>query len=571
MIDRRAFLSGLAAAGALAGLSGCSMRPSATHKGTDAVPVSWVRYRIGRPAAIDPALIADEAGCVVALQLFDPLLRFDYESVALKPCAATIYRVADDARSVTFTLAEGATFSNGEAVTSASFKRAWERVVRPLSDEKDEGLEEDAADLDGAYAPHSPSAPLLELVDGYDALYRGRASELAGVRCPDDRTLVVELTEPDAEWVYTVAHPALSPVPQAALDDPEAFAEKPIGNGSFKMKRAWDGKREIRLTANKDRALGAASVEGVLFALEDDTLAAYKQFRAGNLDVCDVPIDQYKDAQDTAGVADDGRTMRPGSGVVHVDEPALIYLACNASAAPLDNTAVRIALSYAIDRETLAKKTLKYSVVPAAGPVPPCIAGDDATAWAACSYDPDRAMELLGAPYPADGAGERGLTFTLLYRKGGVQEHIADQIKEDLAAAGVDLKLKALEADELALRRDEGDYECLLETCAPTRPTPLAFAELMGEGERSAALPDAVAVDEGEDTQPTVTGMLDQARATVSVAERLDVCSQVFQLASEGMSIIPLAHPAHTKVASERIELMVVEPDGTPDLAHAKK
>lgn len=579
MIDRRTFLSGFAAAGTLAGLSGCMTQPTEAHKGANAVPVSWVRYRIGKAGAIDPMLIDNEAGRVVVSQLFDPLLRFDFASGELTPRVATSYQVAEDARSVTFSLAEGVTFHNGDPVTSVSFKRAWERLVRPQPGAEVEGSSDDAVGEDGAYALHNPLTHLLELVDGYEALHRGGASELVGVRCPDDQTLVVELTEPDAEWVYTVAHPALSPVPQRAEDDPETFANNPIGNGPFKMKRAWDGKEEVRLTAYADYAFGKASVEGALLTMEDDTQAAYRQFEAGNVDVCDVPVDQYKNVLDTFGAAEDSCTMTLGAGVARCDEPTLVYLMCNTQVAPLDNAALRTALSYAIDREALADKTLKGSAVPATSPAPPCVARGEIPAWPACSYDPDYAAELFEQAYSAEPDEKRDISLTLLYRKGGVQEYVAEQIKEDLAVVGITLKLQALEAGELVQRYYEGDFECALATWAPTRPTPLAFVEPLLEGERD-SLPEINDVEEGqsiaasslnEEGQPAVTSLFDQARATTDASARHDLCAQALQLASERMAVIPLVHPVHTKIASERIGRLAVDANALPDLAHAQK
>lgn len=574
MIDRRTLLRGMAATGALAGLTGCMGQPSSSHKGADAVPVSWVRYRIGSFVSIDPLHVADEAGRVAVSQLFDPLLRFDYATKTLAPCAAVSYVVAPDARSVTFKLTADATFHNGEAVTSAAFKRAWERLVRPLATDADgEPIEADtdeAGDADDVEVPHSPSARLLALVEGFDALYRGAASELAGLRCPDDQTLEVHLTKPCAEWAYLAAAPALAPVPQAATEDPASFAARPIGNGPFKMKQALKNKREIRLTACKDYVGGEPSVEGVLLAAEGDTEAAYKRFRTGDVDVCDVPVGQYRDAQDTAGISEDGCTMSPGAGVIHSDEPALLALRCNTRVAALAGVAVRTAVSHAVDRETLAEKTLKYSAVPASGLVPPCVG--DAPAWAACPYDPERAEELLQGVYPADESGARKLAFTLLYRTGGVQARVAEQIKGELAAVGVTVRLKEAEADEFAELCAAGDYECALISWAPARPTPLAFAEVLTEGGAVAALATGEGAQVTSEGEPVaVATLLEEACATVDAAKRDELCTQALQLASEELSVIPLAYPAHTEVASEHIEHLTIAPDAIPDLAHARK
>lgn len=563
MIDRRTLLSGMAAAGALAGLGGCSFGSTQTSKGADAVPVSWVRYRIGTPAAIDPLYVADEAGRIVVSQLFDTLLRYDFDTNELTPLAASAYQVSEDARTITFTLVSGATFHNGEAVTSASFKRAWERLVRPLPVAGEESAAASSAAEDAA--SYSPSAHLLRHVAGYDALRHAEASELVGLRCPDDRTLVVELTEPYAGWPAIAACPALAPAPQAAVDDPEAFATNPVGNGPFKMKRAWSDKDDIRLTANHEYVLGEPSVDGVLFVTEPDTLTAYKQFQAGDIDVCDVPVDQYDEAEDASGVAADGRTMEPGARLIHSDQPALVYLACNTTIPSLTDATVRQALSQAIDRETLCDKTLKYTFAPATSPVPPCVSAGTVGSWPACAHDLDRAIELLNGVYPVDEAGERELEITLIYRKGGVHKRIAEQVVSDLSAAGCTVRAQELEAADFHERFEAGDFELALTTWAPADVSLDAFAyPLLYSGESTSQHRSVYSKAELDE-------VLVQSRSTVDDAARRDLCAQALGAAAEEMPSIPLLYPAHTKVASSRITHLALAPDARPDLAHAQK
>ena len=177
MIDRRAFL-GAAACGVMGlGLSGCSQVEGGDAGSSDDVPPSWVTCRIGKPSAIDPLLVSDRFGLQVLHALFCPLTRI-VDGVAT-PAAARSITVSDDARTFTFSLVEGATFHNGESVTASCFKRAWERLVKPMSDDTDEDRTHKE---NGGEGPRSRWGSLLSAIDGYDALSGGRASELVGLR-----------------------------------------------------------------------------------------------------------------------------------------------------------------------------------------------------------------------------------------------------------------------------------------------------------------------------------------------------------------------------------------------------
>ncbi len=113
-----------------------------------------------------------------------------------------------------------------------------------------------------------------------------------GLRCPDDLTLEVSFTRQNASFPTLASHPALGPVPSSADVDPEGYASKPVGNGPFKLKRAWSqGDADIRLARFDGCSTTPALAEGLLFSIQGDVASAYNQFLAGNLDICDVPVD----------------------------------------------------------------------------------------------------------------------------------------------------------------------------------------------------------------------------------------------------------------------------------------
>lgn len=573
MIDRRAFL-GAAACGVMGlGLSGCSQVEGGDAGSSDDVPPSWVTCRIGKPSAIDPLLVSDRFGLQVLHALFCPLTRI-VDGVAT-PAAAHSVTVSDDARTFTFSLVEGATFHNGESVTASCFKRAWERLVKPMSDDTDEDRTHKE---NGGEGPRSRWGSLLSVVDGYDALSGGRASELVGLRCPDDLTLTVSLTEPQAAFASIVSHPALGPVPASAEDNPVMFSEQPMGNGPFMLDRPWKRKGDIRLTRFDGCAYGASLVDGVLLAIHDDTVAAYNHFQAGVLDICDVPVDQLKDAEDARGISSSVGTMKPGERFVQGPEAGLTYMVCNTRVAPFDNAAFRRAISCGIDREALCKKVLNYSAAPAMSPVAPCVG--EAVSWEACAFDADRALELIeglsaqeredeaqqtmGSAEESKDAPEMtaeplNLDFTLTYREGGVQGRIADQIASDMSDLGLTVKTAALATEDLAESLDKGDYACCLVTFDPTADTiDTVVSQLLGTTSERGSW----AGYEDDALTAALTTMAEERDAT----ERTERAREALVLASEAMPMIPLVHPAYAKVASDRVQMANVLPNGLVDL-----
>lgn len=595
MIDRRTLLGGAAGIAAGMGLSGCGRAGRGSVTSAEDAPATWLTVRVGVPQAIDPLLVSDRAGLQVLHALFCPLTRI--EDGRAVGNAARSFEVSKDARTVTFHLVEGATFHTGGVVTASAFKRAWERIVKPL--DQDERSGKDKRDEDAEEFAHSRWAELLSAVEGYEALHEGRASELVGLRCPDDNTLVVTLSRPFAGFAEVASHPALGPVPASADQDPEAFAAQPVGNGPFALKEPWDGKAGLALARFDTCAYGVAHVEGVQFVIAGETVSGYHQFQAGNLDICDVPVDQLEDAEETAGTSANAFDMYPGERLVHGAEPGLTYLVCNTRVSPFDRAEFRHAVSCAIDRETLCRKALNYSAEPAWSLVAPTVG--EMPAWEACTFDAERAVEQVEAlrseavdaaetgADPAMGSAEADgsvgaagsatapegsensaaaesaaepleLDFTLLRRKGGVQGHIADQVTADLKDAGVTVKTEALDASDLLERLSQGEFSCAVVTCDPVAATPTATVEaLFGASAGRAAWSG---LDAGERS-----AAVDAVEAAADDASREERVREVVALAGESLDVIPLVHPAYTKIATERVSHARVDPWGAVDCA----
>jgi peptide/nickel transport system substrate-binding protein len=123
----------------------------------------------------------------------------------------------------------------------------------------------------------------------------------------------------------------------------------------------------------------------------------------------------------------------------------------------LQNATVRRALMLATNRPYIINTLLQGQAVLADGPILP-------QSWAyfddteRSEYDPDESISLLkaeGYVIPAEGGEIRGkdgalLTFTMLHPNDTVHARIAEMIKEQWAAIGVQVQLQGVPYDQLA-------------------------------------------------------------------------------------------------------------------------
>lgn len=509
-------------------------------------------FGIVTPTCIDPYGICEPGGLQVASQLFDPLMRFDYELGVLSCCAAERVEAADDSRTFTFTLRD-ACFHDGAPVRAVDFKRAWERVVRP---------DEDTESLMGP----SRAAFLLSLVEGYADFRDGSASELAGVACPDDRTLVVSLAAPYADFPAVVADCRLAPIPAAISDNPAGFARMPIGNGPFMLAEAFgEQAASIELVPFTEHADAPLGVDRVSFALHDRIIDAYRAFEAGDIMVAPCPVENVDaNAADWKTTDDERLELTARRRTVLASEPLVSYLVCNTSAKPLDKPGLRYAISMAIDREALVRSVFRDVRMPAGGIVPPMVPGYRDDSWPYADYDPQAASELLDTLYPRDADGERDIQLTLTYCADGGQHNAVEAIVADLAAVGITCTPEAVGFDDLHQRLAEGNFQLgrvdrTIDFMSMDNVLyPLFHSSNIGVSNYARYADDQV--DE----------LLEEARSQDRDSERIEILQRVEDIVAGDCPVIPYLFGARAHVGARTVERLPFDATGVARIAKAE-
>ena len=445
-----------------------------------------------------------QQGMVMALQdyivcpaLYDSLTSWDPLTSAVRPAVATSWSANAKATVWTFHLRHGVRFSNGKKVQARDFKYAWEWLVREAA----------------------PQNYLLANVKGWAAMQAGHSAHLSGVSAPSTYTLTVTLAHADADFATEVGQPGLAPVPYGALDTEaqrKSFANKPIGDGPFKMAKPWAHGKGIEMVANANYYGTKPHIAGISFRVEPSASAAYAAFVAGKLDYCEVPHDQLSAAIASYGQSTDGYTAEPGHQVLTGAEQSIFTLAMNTKKGPLAKADVRRAISLAIDRASLCA-SLSSAAVPADDYVPPTVPGYQAGSWPYATYDAAlAATKLAAAGYPG-GAGLP--TLTLLYRSGHPEEaQEAASVQADLAAIGVQTQLlqKTTEQVWSLLTQGKFDLSAAFGWFADYPTMDDFLTPCFGPANASSSFY----------SDPAVTAKLNQARRTLKLATRLQLLQQ---------------------------------------------
>ncbi|MHA7279009.1 peptide ABC transporter substrate-binding protein [Arthrobacter sp. MDT2-2] len=232
-----------------------------------------------------PTSTNEVGGGAILDLIFAGLVSYDADGKSQNEMAESIE--TEDAQNYTITLKEGKTFTNGDPVTASSFVDAWNY---------------------GAAAKNAQlSSYFFESIEGYDeASAEGSTVEtMSGLTVVDDRTFTVKLSQPESDWPLRLGYSAFFPLPAAALEDPAAFGENPIGNGPYKFasEGAWQHNQQIELVPNDEyEGPQAAQNGGVTFKIYQNDTTAYQDLISDNLDVLKtIPTSDIKNFKNDLG------------------------------------------------------------------------------------------------------------------------------------------------------------------------------------------------------------------------------------------------------------------------------
>ncbi len=335
------------------------------------------------PPTLDPHQTGDSTSARYILEVFGGLLTIDPE-LAIVPDLAESWEISPDGRTYTFRLNPSATFHDGRKVTAADFKWSLERASDP--------------------ATESPAVDtfLGDIVGTMDKL-NGESTSIYGVSAVDEETLRLEIDAPKAYFLSKMTYPTTFVVDQANVESGRDWVKSPNGTGPF-MLADYEPGVLMRLERFDGYHLGPAKLDAVEFNLAGgDGLLMYEndELHFGGVGVA--ALEMFHDP------------TNPLHDQLHQGPPEFdtVYIGMNANEPPFDDPKVRLALNYAIDRETLAEVLLEDAAVPANGILPPGFPGYNPS-LEGYEFDPDKARQLLAeSKYGSDTANYPLITITL--------------------------------------------------------------------------------------------------------------------------------------------------------------
>ena len=367
------------------------------------------------PEHIDPALNSTLDAYQVVNAVYDGLTDIDASDPAnpvIVPHVAETVEPNEDASVWTFTIRDGAQFSDGTEINASTFQKSWER----------------AADLAGDYSY------LLTFIDGGAERLDGTADTISGIKADDaTRTLTVTLDAPYSNFDAVAGFQLFFPVPDAAIEASTEWENGAMyGNGPYQLETARTDE-EIVLVRNENWQgdfngdTWDGRLDAIVFRVQTDPDTGFNAFEAGEGDDANIPPGRVADAQKNWATTLDTSILGSYHFAINDRDPRI---------GGAENLKLRQAISAAIDREEINEAVYNGSRTTSTGITPEGIPGFAPDLCEYCAYNPEQAQTLYDE-WVAEGGVQDG-PLPIQFNADAGHEPVVQIIIDNLAAIGIE-------------------------------------------------------------------------------------------------------------------------------------
>lgn len=393
------------------------------------------------------------------LPVYDRLLEMKPDG-EIVPMLATEYEAAEDGTSLTLTLREGLTFSDGTPFDAEAVKFNIERIIS----------------------------------DG--SKIRGEIPMVTGAEVIDPLTIKLNVSgEMGALLPGLTFRAGMMVSPTAAQSG--TLPTQPVGVGPYVVTESVPGDHADFARSENYWEPEAQNVATMTYQLILDGQTRLNALQTGEIDGASLGPDQFTSAADM------------DFNVISMPGTTFTYMMFNTQYEPFDDPAVRIALNYALDRVGIAEGLFEGNCTAQIQPWPDTSLaysekiGDGLDIW---PYDPEKAKQLL-----AD-AGVKDVSITAMSTNISTYQKVAEVVQSNLMDVGIDVKLSVVPNEQV------------LEMFAISKSAEANFTAYSGIPEPNAVVaryltPGAV-YNPGNSTPQKLLDLASQAATPVDPAER---------------------------------------------------
>jgi peptide/nickel transport system substrate-binding protein len=355
----------------------------------------------GDPINLDPSQLFHTQDRLIAQQVFEGLVSFDYTAAPpypVVPVLAKTFELTDNSRTLTFKLREGVQFHGGFGeMTSEDVAFSLQRHLDP--------------NIASAAKQELGPVERIEAPDKYTVTIYLKTS--AGL------SLLRSLAFQNAGFILSK---------KAVTTLGKKIERNPVGTGPFQFDR-WNPGDKVVLKKFGSYWGTPAKIDEVEFWVIPEEIVALGALEKGDLDLSSMTkLGSYPRAKAIKGVK-----------IVESRGGARMYtLYINNKIKPTDDLRVRRALAHALDIKGICER-IGPQLAAFPSPFAPIVFSATDEFWK-YDYNPEKAKQLLAeAGYP------QGLELKLMYYNSDLFEPITLEVQRSFKTANIELKLEYVE------------------------------------------------------------------------------------------------------------------------------
>lgn len=448
-----------------------------------------------------------------------------------EPALAESYTVSDDKLTYTFKLRKDLKWSNGTALTAKDFVYSW---LKQMSVDATNGYSFIMTDY---------------IVNGAEYLENNASAADVGVKAIDDTTFEVKLKQPTPYFVRLTVLPMFFPINEefvkAQGDQYGLKAENMIYCGPYVL-ASYDPASGSTLKKNESYWDAAnVKVPNVSVRIIKDQSTALNAYKAGEL------------SRVTLASAD-VPAMRSNPEFTSTSEFRTTYLQYNLKDKALSNKNIRLALGYAIDRETLTGTILGDGSAPAAGLIANSMYGDGSKTFRELNADITVFDAAKAKEYWDKGVAELGgaPSLTLLTADDSVTKIVAtyvqDQFKKNL---GIDVAIDSKTSKARNQAMDDNNFQMAITAWGADYDDAMTYLDLWTNGTPY----------RGNYMKDAYNALIADAKKQTDDAKRLqDMLDAEKMLLNEDAVVSPLYYRGFANLTKANVVDLVTHPFGPP-------
>ncbi|MGN6409064.1 MAG: ABC transporter substrate-binding protein [Curtobacterium sp.] len=494
------------AAALLLVLAGCTGGGSATSSSTP-VDGGTLTYASGdaEPTCLDPHVGGNYPQALLSSQYIEELTALDDGKPV--PALAKSWTTSNDGTTLTFTLRDDVTFTDGTPFDAAAVVANIEHVQDPATASS----------------------------TGYLAL-----QSISKATATDDHTVTLTLSRPDSALLESFSQPWVGMESPKALERSQAVnCESPVGTGPFVV-TGWEHGDRVTLRKNADytplRGSTEPRLDGITWRFLPDSTSRYAALQAGQVDVIDnAQPDQLK-AASSKGSIRDLDAPRPG---------ASNRLELNSGHGVFRDEAVRKAFIAGAEIDPgirslfLGTAKRSYSVLSSVEP----FGYSDKSLF---GYSPSKAKRLLddaGWKVGSDGIREKdGKQLTVTFpvstnQSVPAERSLFQQIQASEKAVGFKVVLQELDLSSWYAALAANEYDVV---SAPYTKVGADVLRILYDSASITPAPSGYFANLAQLDDPELDDLLQRAAQTSDTSERGDLYERAQQIILSSGTVLPL-------------------------------